>query len=274
MAIIIDFDNPYTFPTSLGMWDDTIKKFISRQVNLVGVTEWWQIEHQLRDLHISEWSVVSDFVSRHSDMEVAVWHVSRLLDPSQILREGLVTGGGRGSVAEERLMSLLENIGLAKDRIEEVFSYIYYFWERDKGQRTESVHFIFDKNLVYKDDMINHFAISLGGEILRWSLEAIDHDLYRQEPYKRLWIEGTPSIIKFKCKLSEVHEVRRNEIIAEIVKYYIVTKMYGYPYEFEFTGMTKGSIPAENIISIEEIVGFNEMQEKYPDFQGFYDELK
>ena len=61
-------------------------------------------------------------------------------------------------------------------------------------------------------------------------------------------------------------------MIAEIVKYFIVTKMYGFSYEFEFTGMTIGGISPENIISIEEIQNFIEIQSEYED-EGFYSEL-
>lgn len=55
---------------------------------------------------------------------------------------------------------------------------------------------------------------------------------------------------------------------------YIVKNIYGYPYEFEFTGMTKGKVPPENIISIEEIKGYIQMQEKYPDYVEFYNEIE
>ena len=274
MKRMIDFDEPHTFPTSLGSWDDSFERMIQDRIILDGVTEGWQIEEQLRDLHIDEMSIVSDFVSKNPDIEVAVCHVTRLLDKNIVLREGLVTGGGRNSVAEKRLKGLLEHIGLDRSKINEIFTHIYRCWDRDKEQRTEAVHFMFDKSQVYKNETANVFAINLGGEILRSSLEEIDRDLYKMEPYKRLWIEGTPFIVKFKCRLSEVHEIYRNAMIAEIVKYYIVTRMYGYSYEFASTGMTYGSIPAENIISIEEIKGFIEMQEIYPDFMGFYDELK
>ena len=58
------------------------------------------------------------------------------------------------------------------------------------------------------------------------------------------------------------------------MKYYIVKNIYGYPYEFEFTGMTKGKVPPENIISIEEIKGYIQMQEKYPDYVEFYNEIE
>lgn len=124
----------------------------------------------------------------------------------------------------------------------------------------------------YFPDTYKASAINLGGEILRWSIEGINKDLYKQEPYKRLWILGKPCIVKFKCKLSEIYENFRVSLIAEIVEYFIVTKMYGFSYEFEFMGMTIGSVPPENIISIEEIENFIEIQGEYED-EGFYSEL-
>lgn len=105
---------------------------------------------------------------------------------------------------------------------------------------------------------------------MRWSLEAIDSELYKEEPYKRLWILGNPSVITFKVKLSDIHEVHRNSLIAEIVKYNITKDLFGFDYEFDFTGMTVGDVPPQNILSIEEIKNYIQIQEKYPDYQGFY----
>jgi hypothetical protein len=158
--------------------------------------------------------------------------------------------------------------------LEEVFSHVYYLWKRDKQARAKSVHFFIDKNQVYRDDQLNRFAINLGGEILRWSLEAIDRELYKKEPYKRLWIMGSPSVITFKVKLGDIHEIYRDSLIAEIVKYNITKDLFGFGYEFDFTGMTVGAVPAQNILSIEGIKDYIQMQEKYPDYEGFYDELK
>lgn len=274
MSEFIDFDNPNTFPAVLGEWENRFENMILSRVSLEGVSEWWQIEHQLQDLHIEEMEIVKKFVSENPDIEIAVCHCTRILNVDEYWNKGIITGGGKNSVGEKRIRKLLLNIKLTDEQIEEVFSHIYALWNRDKTSRTEAVHFFIDKSQVYKDDQLNHFAINLGGEILRWSLEVIDREIYKKEPYKRLWINGTPSVIKFKCKLCDIHEIYRNGLIAEIVKYNIVRNIYGYPYEFEFTGMTEGSVPAENIISIEEIQNYIQMQEKYPDYSGFYDELK
>lgn len=75
-------------------------------------------------------------------------------------------------------------------------------------------------------------------------------------------------------KLWDIHELHRYSLITEIVKYYIVTEIYGYNYEFDFTGMTIGEVEPENILSISKIRNYIQMQEKYPDYEGFYDEIK
>ena len=81
---------------------------------------------------------------------------------------------------------------------------------------------------------------------------------------------GIPIIL---CKLKNIHEHSRTAIIAEAVKYIIIKQILGHPYKFDFTGMTMGAVPPENIISIEEIKDFVKLQEQYED-DGFYDELK
>lgn len=271
---MIDFDNPNTFPKELKNWGTEFEKMILRRVNMDNIEEWWQIEHQLQDIRIGESKLVKDFVKENMDTEIAVCHCTRILDENEYWKHGLVTAGGENSAGEKRLRKLLVDIGLDDDKIEEVFSHVYYLWNRDKQSRTKSVHFFADKSQVYKDDQLNHFAINLGGEILRWSLEAIDRELYKKEPYKRLWIMGTPSVITFKVKLSDIHEIYRNSLIAEIVKYNITKYLFGFDYEFEFTGMTVGDVPPQNILSIEVIKDYIQMQEKYSDYEGFYDELK
>ena len=271
---MIDFDNLKTFPKKLKNWGTEFEKMVLRRVNTANIEEWWQIEHLLQDIRIGESQLVTDFVKENMDTEIAVCHCTRILDENEYWKHGLVTAGGENNAGEKRLQKLLVDIGLDDDKIEEVFSHAHYLWNRDKQSRTKSVHFFVDKSQVYKDDQLNHFAINLGGEILRWSLEAIDRELYKEEPYKRLWIMGTPSVITFKVKLDDIHEIYRNSLIAEIVKYNITKDLFGFNYEFEFTGMTVGDVPPQNILSIEEIKDYIQMQEKYSDYKGFYDELK
>lgn len=271
---MIDFNDSNTFPAELKEWGIEFENLLRQRINMDGVSEWWQIEHQLQDLHIEDTELIRNYVDNNMDKEVVLCHCTRIIDETEYWKHGIVTGGGKNSVAEKRLTLLLHDIGLDEKQIAEIFSHIYYYWNRDKSSRIDAVHFFIDQDQVYRDDQLNHFAINVGGEILRWSLEAIDRELYKKEPYKRLWILGSPSVIKFKLKLRDIYELHRYSLIAEIVKYYIVTEVYGYNYEFDFTGMTIGEVVPENILSITKIRNYIQMQEKYPDYEGFYDEIK
>lgn len=273
MAKLIDFDNPDTFPKELQMWDDEFEKNIRSKISLEKVTEWWQIKEQLEPLHLERKKIVTEFLKNSMDREVVVCHCTRILNENAYLKQGIMAGGRHDALEEKRIRKLFSEVEIPEDMIRKIFEHIYKSWNKDKESRTASVHFFIDKNYGYNDIKISTFAINLGGEIVRGSMEAIDMGLYKREPYKRLWILGKPCIIKFKCKLSDIHESTRGLLIAEIVKYFIVTKMYGYSYEFEFMGMTTGDVPPENIISIEVIKNFIEIQGEYED-EGFYDELK
>ena len=76
MSKIIDFDNPISFPQSLCTWDERFEQEILRRVSLKGVSEWWQIEQQLQDMHITirksyqtifkiTWSTKQPYVTAH-----------------------------------------------------------------------------------------------------------------------------------------------------------------------------------------------------------------
>lgn len=227
------------------------------------------IESKLEDLKLENMPIVLDYIKSHMDSTIVVKHCTRIVDENQIRREGLITGSGRGSVADARLRKLLSNIGLKTDSIERVMSKVYRIWERRVEQITESVHF-----QVMNDDSMEYldvcFAENLGGEVLNWAIESCGSELFRKEPYKRLWIWGTPCIIKFRCKTSEIYEPSRAKIIAEIVKYNVCKKIFDYSYDLSFTGMTIGSVHPENIMDITEIDGFMEMQKKCDKFKDYY----
>ena len=87
---IIDFDDPSTFPEELSLWDTQFENKIRDTVITDNVTEGWQIERQLQDLYIDEEPLVTDYLDTHLDTEVAVSHVTRILDIEKFKREGLI----------------------------------------------------------------------------------------------------------------------------------------------------------------------------------------
>lgn len=70
--LIIDFDNPKTFPEELKSWGKDLEAYICDRVVPVQNGEWWRIKWQLQDLPIEEKPIVTEYLSGHMDAEVAV----------------------------------------------------------------------------------------------------------------------------------------------------------------------------------------------------------
>lgn len=103
MREMIDFDNPSSFPKELQMWDARFEDYIRNRISLEGVTEWWQIEHQLQDLCLKESNSVVDFLNNNLETEVAVWHCTRVLNEEDFWRNGIIVSGGRGCLGVKRI---------------------------------------------------------------------------------------------------------------------------------------------------------------------------
>lgn len=278
MTRIIDFDDKNTFPETLCAWDEKFERMIRNRIQVSPTMQWYEIRNQLQDLWpmIRAEPLVMTFLRENMNTEVAICHCTRLLNPQSVLDNGLVTGGGCGAVGEKRMRGLLEGIGAPKEQVDAIVSKARYYWQRDTISRTESVHFFVDKSQAQKDIQISTFALNLGGEILRWAMRDVGDRLYLTMPYKRLWLEGTPSVVKFKSKLKNIVQSDREKLIATILEYFIIIRMFGQKYESEYelsvTGKTRGSVAPEDILSIEEIAGYREIQEIYEP-EGFYDVL-
>lgn len=267
---MIDFDNVLTFPLEIREWVLVNKTWLFSVLDNQKFSTPWKLANKLRDIRLEENSFVKQYLLNNSNLEIAVWHATRIEDIESFKKKGVAVTHGEDSDFENHFTDLFKRIGLDSFQIENILSHIHFLWNRDKELRTQMIHFFIDKNFIYSDDQLNAFALNLGGECVRWAIEAIDKELYKVEPYKQLWIVGTPSIIKFRCKLKEMPFRTQHHIITEIFNYYIAKELYDFDYEFKLTGMKIGSVSSENIIAIEEIKGFISMQEKYEEFQHFY----
>lgn len=272
MTSTIDFYNPETFPNILGNWNEEFDNKLRRE--LKGIDDSNDIDLYFGDLKLKNLAIVRDFLKNNLDAEIVVCHCTRIFDEEKIWEEGLITGGGRGSAQEKRLDLLFDEQGFEKWQKERIFKSIYKTWNDIAEIRTKPVHFFATNILEWAEKKFGAYAENIGGEIVNAAICSISPDAYKQEPYKRLWIIGKPCVIKFKVKLSDIYENHREGLIEEIVRYFICLKILKKQYEIMFTGMTVNSIQPKNIISIEEIKNFIEIQERFPEFRGFYDELK
>ncbi len=118
---MIDFNDSNTFPVELKEWGKEFENRLRQRINTDGVSEWWQIEHQLQDLHIEDTELIRNYVDNNMDKEVVLCHCTRIIDETEYWKHGIVTGGGKNSVAEKRLTLLLHDIGLDEKQIAEIF---------------------------------------------------------------------------------------------------------------------------------------------------------
>lgn len=270
---MVDFDNEGTFPKKIKEWVIDNESYFLSVIPDDKFSEGWQAAHKLDDMHLGDNSFVKKYIHENADEEYCLWHTTRVEDENMFWNNGIVAMDNDIFKSENRIVELLHKIDLQKEMMNAVLEKIRYYWKRDRDTRLNTVHFFFAKDFI-KDPQLNEFAINLGGECIRWGLNSVDPKLYRTEPYKRLWILGKPSIIKFKCKLEDISERSQETMIIELVKYFVITELYKLSYEFACTGWKRGSVPPENILAIEEIEHFVEMQEQFDDYKHFYDELK
>ncbi len=271
---MIDFDNPGTYPNEIKDWVLSNMNLFMSMIPEGRRTEGWQIAHILDDMRLGEYQFVLDFINVNSDMEFCVWHTTRIEHEEQFWKNGIVVISNDTNLIMNRYKALLLRIGLKEIEIAPIFKKMEYYWHRDTKTRIEMVHFFFPRTYI-KDPRLNIFAINLGGEILRWALRDIDPELYKTEPYKRLWIWGKPCIIKFKCKLKDMNKVlTQKNVIVEIVKYFVITELFKLTYDMNCDGKRIGSVAPEDILAIELIENYIKMQEEFDEFNGFYEELK
>lgn len=270
---MIDLDNPLTYPFDIKEWVINMKSYFLQKIPFNSYEHDYEIIHQLWDMHIEEQPFIQNYIQHNSNTEFTMWHNTRIEKKESYLENGILSFGGDIQQAQERIAKLLERIGINDPDKSILLDKIKYFWKRDGDTRTNAVHFFLSKSQIH-DPQLMEFSSNLGGECVRWGMCSISSELYRQEPYKRLWICGTPCSIKFKSKLKDIDLFSQEHIVREIAYYFVMNCIYNLPYIPEDTGHRIGNVPAEDILCIEEIQNFIEEQEVFEEYQNFYDELK
>lgn len=264
---MIDFDNVASFPEEIRDWVMENRRYFLSQIDLADARLEY-LRGMLQDLKLREHPFIKQYLAEKQATEIAVWHATRIESKESFLQNG-ITLTGKNTACESRLVELFHKIGMDEKQVQVLLNHIYTYWERDLS-RVETVCFFAAHQLVYEDDQVNAFALNLGGECVRWAIRDMGEELYRTEPYKRLWILGTPSVIQFKCRFSELPQYTQSYIVAEIAEYFIATDLLKRPYKVRFTGEKYGGVLPENILRVEEIENFVAMQEKYAEYQNFY----
>lgn len=270
---MVDFDKSDTYPQEIKDWvRDNINYFIE-VLSKFDYSEGWEVAYIVDDLCLENEDFVKEFVQENQDLDILVWHATRIENIDSFWEKGIRVVKGHNSDTENEYRLLLQRMGFDKNQENEVIEKASYYWKRDIVSRVGTIHFFYGKEFI-RDPQLNQFAISLGGECIRWGIRDIDSQLYKQEPYKRLWIIGKPCIVQFKCKMRELSHISQYGMVKELIKYFIIYDICHLNYRMKVTGWKYGSVAPNHIQAIEEIHGFIECQEQFEDYQNFYDELK
>lgn len=270
---MIDFDNPETYSQEIMDWVNSNEDYFVQELSKHGYSEGWEVSYIVDDLHLANNDFTRKFVRENQDLDILVWHATRIENIDFFRKKGIRVVKGLGSDTEKEYRALLQRLGFNKKQEDEVIRKASHYWVRDAASRIDTVHFFYGKDFI-NDPQLNEFAISLGGECLRWGINDLDTQLYRQEPYKRLWIVGKPCIIQFECKLKELSEISQYDVVTELIKYFVIYNICHLNYEMRVTGWKYGCVTPDHIRTIEEIPDFIECQEQFEEYQNFYDELK
>lgn len=267
---MIDLDDVSTFPDCIREWVTDKRDFFLRVIPVGSYNFDYEIIHKLQNLRIDEMSEFKEIYSLYQDTDFTGWHITRVENIDNYCKQGILTVGWEINKGIERLNYYFNKvIKIEKIIYDKIVDEAKFLWNRDNG-RKNNVCFFFTKAQTINDVQAMMFAANLGGEILNWSLNAVDSDLYRTEPYKRLWIWGTPCRVKFKAKLKEMYEDTASRLIREIMFYYVMKDIYGFDYIPSDTGEKQGDVIPENILKIEHIENYEKIMSQCPEFHDFY----
>lgn len=266
---MIDFDMTDTYPEEIRQWVIEKKNYFLSKVPYGSYEFDYEIEHVLCDIWFDDFPDIKKFISDNQETEFTAWHNARVYDKESYLNNGIQSFGGDIEEARRRESEILDIIGLGQVEKKQLLDKMEVYWKRDKETRTNRVHFYLS-DVQKNDAQLLEFASNLGGEILRWSLSAIDETLYRKEPYKKLWLLGKPCRIKFKYKLKELPYLEQVQIIKNIIIYFALKEVYGFECIPEDTGSKIGNVSPNNILKIDEVPDFVERLEVYEEYKDFY----
>lgn len=268
---MIDFDDVSTYPDNIRKWVNDKRNFFLNIVPIHSYEFDYEIIHKLQDIWFDGIPEFVEFKNKYQDTEFTGWHIMRIEDLDAFRKQGILTLNGDIDEGVKRLdYYLTKNLNIDDNAYRIIIEKAKYYWNRDAG-RTRNVCFFFTKINTIGDPQAMMFAANLGGEILNLSIEALDSEAYRKEPYKRLWIWGEPCRVKFRAQLKTMEERTQSHIIRELIFYFVMKDIYGFDYMPDDTGEKQGSVSSDNILQIEKIESYEDIMSQFADFENFYE---
>lgn len=269
---MIDFDHPDTFPQKIKNWVSENKNYFAKLLQSESEIDVSDVVKLLKEKCQSESFIlkfIHEYIMENKESEFIVHHATRIQKETDFTQSGIVPVAKDHIQFDQRIKSLLKSIGVNADKISLIMNNVSYYLDRDQYTRVDTVHYFLSKEQI-KDGSINVYALNLGGEILRWSIAMLDRNLYQKDPYKKLWIMGTPCMITFKIKLMDMDPMCQIRVISEMMIYYAIADHLKVPYRIRGIGFKSEAVNAADILRIERIDDFVAMQEEFEEYQCFY----
>lgn len=178
------------------------------------------------------------------ECKLTSYHATRVISKEEILNEGIVKSDNYYYI--DRIRNLCCRLNFPRDCIDELIQKCQRFFQRDSNRRG-TVHFFSCKSIC---DTYLRFADNLGGEIVDFALNS-DFSI---SPYDRLIEFGKPILIKFAYSFSDVAPTCKDSIALELIKVKIINILFNELYLPKFDGWVNASIPARDILTIQDFV--------------------
>ena len=175
------------------------------------------------------------------------YHVTRICSNNEILQHGLVKLEFENYW--NRISKVLRDNGIIESDMCYAMERVRKMYNGFLGERKERVFFFAPRDLLYKGKF-DYFAKNYGGEIAERSFENCKGMEMVWDILTRM---GTPIIVTFRFKLSDLYSFQNDDVFMEILRFVTSKLFMSYDYPISIGQHIKKSIPPEDILGIEKI---------------------
>jgi hypothetical protein len=243
----LDFDDETTYPCFIKNEIITISDYLIKYLNSRDFKEGWQLAKLIvneGELYYIINPIIEKLEFKLNDYVCTGWHIARVYDKTSYENNGIQTLDNYDSFID-RIIPILKKFEFTDNDIKILKEQAAFYLKRD-AIRLGTVNFVVSASML---PHYYHFADNIGGEITRWSYKNKNEEY----PYKKLWVEGFPAKIKFKYPFDKVLPIRKETIILELLRKYIISDIFNLKYTVESEGILMSSVPSEDILDIHEI---------------------
>ena len=243
----LDVLNPVAFPAELLRAADRIINCRRESLSSILVNDTNEatevLEQSLFASNDLFYKPLTDELARH---EIILNHVTRVLDPNSIYKDGLQTNSCERYSC--RISNTLLSVGLSEDRVHNALVCIKEYYDTKYACQVPQNCF-YAGNLLFpsedRDISYDIFGACIGGELAAGCLEDKMPDVY-----EALCNNGTSVNVKCAVPFNDIINIHRNKVAFQFLRYYAAKSFWGIKYEIEFDCVTETDVPPDRILEI------------------------